>query len=103
MAVVDVAIRGLQAPVLGIGGKVLFHVEMHQYLQVVTAGPQRTDHHIGANAAIPRDIAQGIVELHVIGHITRCHPDLCTCGLDEFLRERQFRSINGMRQQHRKA
>ncbi len=102
-AVIDIAIRGFQPPVLGIGGKILFHVEMHQYLQVVTASSQRPNHHIGAHAAIWGDIAQGVVEFHVIGHICLGHAYLRARGQDKFLRERILCGNGGIRQQQRET
>ena len=57
-AMVDVGIGTAQSPIPGIGGKIGTHVLMDKLLQIAPKGiAVGADHHIGAYAAVARNIA----------------------------------------------
>lgn len=83
-AMVDIAIRRLEPPDFGIGGKGLFHIAMDKRLQIE---PQTiaigTDNNIGAGPRFARKITVGIADA-VIGLTVNCgHSNLTARGFDK--------------------
>lgn len=80
-AVVDVFVRAGEAPVLRVFRKIRLHVLMNEFLEILSEGiPQCTDDDIGADAALHRHIAAGVIEGSVGGIVADGDADLFPRG-----------------------
>ena len=83
-AVVNVAVRLLESPVLWVSREVLSHVLVDFLLQVEGLLAEGADDHVGADPAFHRDIAAGVGEGAVGGIVGFGDTDLAASGSDEF-------------------
>lgn len=87
-AVVDVRVRCREPVLGGVFREIRLHVGVHFVLQIGADRPKSPDNHVGAYAAVLRNVAHGEVEFSIRGIIEERHADLRVRTAEEFLRFR---------------
>lgn len=81
--VIDVRVRPPQAPDFRVARPVPLHVAMHERLQIGAEAPIRSNDDVGANAAVERNVAAGVIDPPIRRVVMPGHADLRESGASE--------------------